>query len=349
MATLNWATRHPVSKGNRGLSPWPTAPLGFEADTITLIEAHGTGTSLGDPIEIESLSRVFRQTTDKRQYCAIGSLKTNIGHLDVAAGVTGLIKTSLALRNRVLPPSLNYEQPNPNIDFESSPFFVNTQLRDWEAPFPRRAGLSSFGVGGTNAHVVIEEAPAAGRDDSSDCTAVVIALGSLRCRARSPATGTGRALAGSSPYSMLADVAFTLQTGRKTFNYSLATVANDLTQAITVLRWKSRRNRCSSSGRCGAASRWCSCSQDRARNISIWRAIYTIMTRSFAACSINAANCCCHTWVSTCATRCFYQQRTRSKLPLNNSIKLRGPGGDIHRQLRAWRNACRPMVSCPVA
>ncbi|MCA9183469.1 MAG: type I polyketide synthase, partial [Planctomycetales bacterium] len=209
--------------------------------SITLIEAHGTGTSLGDPIEIESLSRVFRLTTDKRQYCAIGSLKTNVGHLDVAAGVAGLIKTSLALRNRVLPPSLNYEQPNPNIDFESSPFFVNTRLRDWETPFPRRAGLSSFGVGGTNAHLVIEEAPplAATMAASPPQTAPQLILLS----ARSAAALDAQRLAivqhlQDHPQLDMADVAFTLQTGRKTFNYSLAAVVNDLTQAIEVLREK---------------------------------------------------------------------------------------------------------------
>ncbi|MEO8268145.1 MAG: HAD-IIIC family phosphatase, partial [Aureliella sp.] len=225
----------PSVEGQSGAIAMAHRAAGIEADSITLIEAHGTGTSLGDPIEIESLSRVFRQTTKKRQYCAIGSLKTNIGHLDVAAGVTGLIKTSLALRNRVLPPSLNYEQPNPNIDFESSPFFVNTQLREWDAPFPRRAGLSSFGVGGTNAHVVIEEAP------PLNATTAQTAPQLLLLSARSAAALDVQRLAlvqhlQDHPHLDVADVAFTLQTGRKTFNYSLATVANDLTQAIKVLR-----------------------------------------------------------------------------------------------------------------
>ncbi|MCA9157244.1 MAG: HAD-IIIC family phosphatase [Planctomycetales bacterium] len=231
----------PSVEGQAGAIAMAHRTAGIEADSITLIEAHGTGTSLGDPIEIESLSRVFRLTTDKRQYCAIGSLKTNVGHLDVAAGVAGLIKTSLALRNRVLPPSLNYEQPNPNIDFESSPFFVNTRLRDWETPFPRRAGLSSFGVGGTNAHLVIEEAPplAATMAASPPQTAPQLILLS----ARSAAALDAQRLAivqhlQDHPQLDMADVAFTLQTGRKTFNYSLAAVVNDLTQAIEVLREK---------------------------------------------------------------------------------------------------------------
>ncbi|MCC7338880.1 MAG: HAD-IIIC family phosphatase [Pirellulaceae bacterium] len=231
----------PSVEGQAGAIAMAHRMAGIEADSITLIEAHGTGTSLGDPIEIESLSRVFRQTTDKRQYCAIGSLKTNVGHLDVAAGVAGLIKASLALRNRVLPPSLNYEQPNPNIDFESSPFFVNTQLRDWEAPFPRCAGLSSFGVGGTNAHVVIEEAPPLAVSPAATTPQTAPQL--ILLSARSAAALEAQRLAlvqhlQDHPQLDMADVAFTLQTGRKTFNYSLAAVVNDLTQAIEVLREK---------------------------------------------------------------------------------------------------------------
>lgn len=231
----------PSVEGQAGAIAMAHHAAGIEADTITLVEAHGTGTSLGDPIEIESLSRVFRQTTDKRQYCAIGSLKTNIGHLDVAAGVTGLIKASLALRNRVLPPSLNYEQPNPNIDFESSPFFVNTQLRDWDAPFPRRAGLSSFGVGGTNAHVVIEEAPPLAAPQAATTAQPAPQLLLLSARSAAALEAQRQALVQhlqDHPKLDVADVAFTLQTGRKTFNYSLAAVANDLTQAIEVLREK---------------------------------------------------------------------------------------------------------------
>jgi len=137
------------------------AVSGVDADTIQYIEAHGTGTVLGDPIEIAALTQVFREQTDKKQFCAIGSVKTNIGHLDAAAGVAGLIKTALSLHHKQIPPSINFEKPNPKIDFENSPFFVNTQLRDWhrQGDVPRRAGISSFGIGGTNVHAVLEEAP----------------------------------------------------------------------------------------------------------------------------------------------------------------------------------------------
>ena len=136
------------------------ALAGVSADTISYVEAHGTATPLGDPIEIAALTKAFRASTDKSSYCAIGSVKGNVGHLNSAAGIAGLIKAALALHHKKIPASLNFSKPNPQIDFASSPFVVNTQLNDWpEGPTPRRAGVSSFGIGGTNAHVVLEEAP----------------------------------------------------------------------------------------------------------------------------------------------------------------------------------------------
>ena len=133
------------------------AVAGVSADTVDYVECHGTGTYLGDPIEVAALSQAFSQTTDKTGFCRIGSVKTNIGHLDTAAGVASLIKTSLALYNRQMPPSLGFEAPNPAIDFAGSPFRVNDRLTDWpRGAQPRRAGVNSLGVGGTNAHAVIE-------------------------------------------------------------------------------------------------------------------------------------------------------------------------------------------------
>ncbi|MBI9090213.1 MAG: amino acid adenylation domain-containing protein [Desulfobacterium sp.] len=137
------------------------AVSGIGPEAVSYIEAHGTGTSLGDPVEIKALNRVFKTETDRKGFCAIGSVKTNIGHLDTAAGIAGFIKTVLSLKHGYLLPSLNYEHPNPKIDFQNSPFYVNTQLLPWETGGePRRAGISSFGLGGTNAHVILEEAPA---------------------------------------------------------------------------------------------------------------------------------------------------------------------------------------------
>ncbi len=131
---------------------------GVEPDSIGYVEAHGTATKLGDPIEISALNEAFASGR-KEKYCAIGSVKTNIGHLDAAAGVTGLIKTALCLHYQKIPASLNYKKPNPEIDFDSGPFYVNTSLLEWQRKNhqPLRAGISSFGMGGTNAHVVMEE------------------------------------------------------------------------------------------------------------------------------------------------------------------------------------------------
>jgi acyl transferase domain-containing protein len=139
------------------------ATAGVHPETIDYIEAHGTGTPLGDPVEISALTEVFRSKTTKRGFCAIGSVKSNVGHLESAAGMAGLIKTVLALQHRQIPPSLHFRSPNPQIDFAASPFYVNTTLREWPANgAPRRAGVSSFGIGGTNAHTILEEAPASG-------------------------------------------------------------------------------------------------------------------------------------------------------------------------------------------
>ncbi|MFM9699946.1 type I polyketide synthase [Streptomyces europaeiscabiei] len=133
---------------------------GVDADSIGYLEAHGTGTNLGDPIEVEALTRVFRETTDRRQYCALGSVKPNIGHLGAAAGLAGFIKTVLVLEHRLIPPVAHFDRPNPLIDLAGSPFRVPSGPEEWQpGSGPRRAGVSAFGIGGTNAHVILEEAP----------------------------------------------------------------------------------------------------------------------------------------------------------------------------------------------
>ena len=167
-----------------------------EPETITYLEAHGTGTPLGDPIEVAALSHAFRAGTRAKGFCALGSVKTNVGHLESAAGVAGLVKTTLALKYKLLPPSLNFTRPNPGIDFENSPFYVVTELSDWKTPgrIPRRAGVSSFGIGGTNAHVVLEEFQSPGGNlPAEDCASDVAHL--LPLSARSPEAL--RALAGA--------------------------------------------------------------------------------------------------------------------------------------------------------
>ncbi|NEO49846.1 MAG: amino acid adenylation domain-containing protein, partial [Moorea sp. SIO4A3] len=157
----------PSVEGQAAVIAEAQAVAGIDASTVSYIEAHGTATPLGDPIEIAALTQAFRETTTETGFCAIGSVKTNVGHLANAAGITGLIKTVLALKHQQIPPSLNFEQPNPNIDFAGSPFYVNTKLSPWETKnTPRRAGVSSFGMGGTNVHVVLEEAPLTGNRES---------------------------------------------------------------------------------------------------------------------------------------------------------------------------------------
>jgi amino acid adenylation domain-containing protein len=204
--------------------------------SISYIEAHGTGTPLGDPIEIAGLTQAFRAGTDKNQFCAIGSVKTNIGHLEVAAGVAGLIKTILALHHKEIPPSLNFQTPNPKINFASSPFFVNAVLRSWESSNgTRRAGVSSFGVGGTNAHVVVEEAPAASTSGPSRMQQLLV----LSAKTESALQAMSANLAAHlevHPEIGLADAAFTLQRGRKVFAHRRAVVAANATEAGARLR-----------------------------------------------------------------------------------------------------------------
>ncbi|HEY7172919.1 MAG TPA: SDR family oxidoreductase [Vicinamibacterales bacterium] len=211
------------------------ALAGVDADTITYVEAHGTGTALGDPIEFAALTEAFRRSTPRTGFCAIGSVKTNIGHLDAAAGVASFIKTVLALKHRQLPPSLHFEQPNPKIDFERSPFYVNTALRDWTAAAaPRRAGVSSFGIGGTNAHVVLEEPPAAASSGQSRAWQLL----TLSARSQSALETQTQSLRGhlaAQPDLTLADVAYTLHLGRKRFPVGRTIVCRDVPDALRAL------------------------------------------------------------------------------------------------------------------
>jgi acyl transferase domain-containing protein/acyl carrier protein len=211
------------------------AAAGVDPETITCIEAHGTGTELGDPIEINALTQAFRAGTKKNGYCAIGSVKTNIGHLDAAAGVASLVKTVLALKHKMLPPSLHFEQANPKIDFENSPFRVNNQLTPWHArQTPRRAGVSSFGIGGTNAHVILEEAPRV--KPSGESRSVQLLLLSARTpSALDAATANLVQHLKHHPSQNLADVAYTLQAGRKPFKERRMLVCHNPDDAIQAL------------------------------------------------------------------------------------------------------------------
>ncbi|MGA0557669.1 amino acid adenylation domain-containing protein [Larkinella sp. VNQ87] len=202
--------------------------------TVRYVEAHGTATPLGDPIEIEGLTMAFGPQTQK-QYCAIGSIKSNMGHLTQAAGVAGFIKATLSLYYRKLLPSLGFERPNPHIDFVNSPFFVNTRLTDWESDEVRRAGVSSFGVGGTNVHVVLEEAQ--NRPTESDAGRPVQLLTWSARSAESAGAYVDRLAEylGQHPGQPLTDLAYTLQTTRPGFPHRRFVLASDGPEAIQTL------------------------------------------------------------------------------------------------------------------
>ena len=211
------------------------AIAGIDPATISYIEAHGTGTALGDPVEIAGLTKAFRASTDKRGFCAVGSVKTNIGHLDAAAGVTGLIKTALALHHKVLPATLHFQSPNPRLELSETPFFVNAQLRAWpESPGPRRAGLNSLGAGGTNAHVVLEEASERAYEPPNRPEQLLV-LSARSADALQAATDRLHRHLEDHPETPLADAAFTLQMGRRRFPHRRALVASDRETAIALL------------------------------------------------------------------------------------------------------------------
>ena len=212
------------------------ALAGVSADEITYVETHGTGTSLGDPIEIAALTEAFRKTTQKKGFCAVGSLKTNIGHLDAASGVAGLIKVVLSLQNRMLPPSLNFREPNPAIDFLNSPFYVQQSLSEWVGTNGRRiAGVSSFGIGGTNAHMIVEEAPArTGSGESRPWQ--LLALSAKTPEGMERVTDNLADFMGKNPSINLADLSFTLQNGRRIFPNRRFLVVGKVEDAVQILR-----------------------------------------------------------------------------------------------------------------
>lgn len=206
------------------------------AETIDYVECHGTGTYLGDPIEVTALTEAFLASTEARGYCRIGSVKTNIGHLDTAAGVASLTKTALALHHKEIPPSLGYEAPNPAIDFENSPFKVNASLSPWTShKGPRRAGVNSLGVGGTNAHVILEEAPERLPSEESDFPFQILCVSGQSKAALEANTLALADYLEAHPEADLADVAFTLKQGRRGFAKRRVLVAETPAEAARLL------------------------------------------------------------------------------------------------------------------
>jgi acyl transferase domain-containing protein len=209
---------------------------GVAAQSIGMVECHGTGTYLGDPIEVAALTEAYRAETAEVDFCRIGSVKTNIGHLDTAAGVAGLAKATLALHNKQIPPSLGYEAPNPAIPFDGSPFRVNDALTDWAAgDTPRRAAINALGVGGTNAHMILEEAPARAPSEESDWPFHALVISGASKAALDANTAALAAHLRDHPEQPLADVAHTLKQGRRAFEKRRVVVAESHFEAADLL------------------------------------------------------------------------------------------------------------------
>lgn len=225
----------PSIKGQSDVIAKALAMSGVKADTIDYVEAHGTGTSIGDPIEISALSRAFEKHTDRTGFCAVGSVKSNIGHLDNAAGIAGLIKTVLALRNKKIPPTLHFEKPNPKIDFANSPFYVCAEIKDWEQnDSPRRAGVSSFGIGGTNAHLILEEFEA--QEISYNSEKPFLLTVSARTPDSALKSAGNLAIKLSGENLKIEDLEYTQNSGRADFNRRLFAVGNSKNELIAELQ-----------------------------------------------------------------------------------------------------------------
>ncbi|MCX2924136.1 SDR family NAD(P)-dependent oxidoreductase [Streptomyces sp. NEAU-W12] len=227
----------PSAKSQERLETSVYDAFGIDPDGIQLVEAHGTGTKLGDPIEYHALKRAFGRYTDRREFCALGSVKSNLGHTTTAAGVAGVIKILLSLRHRRIPPSINFEVGNSHIDFTDSPFYVNTEDRPWEpgADGKRRAAVSSFGVSGTNAHMVIEEAPQRARHASAHPAHLVTLSADSAEQLREQAERLAAHCA-ANPGLDPGGVSFTLLLGRRHLTHRLACVARDQDDVVSALR-----------------------------------------------------------------------------------------------------------------
>ncbi|HYP26943.1 MAG TPA: beta-ketoacyl synthase N-terminal-like domain-containing protein [Blastocatellia bacterium] len=233
-ARANFAA--PSVEGQTAVIEEALALSGVDAETITYMEAHGGGTSLGDSIEVAAMTRAFRASTEKKRFCAVGSVKTNIGHLNAAAGVASLIKCVLALQHKAIPASLNFEQPNPNIDFDNSPFYVSERLSEWPAKdAPRRAGVNSFGIGGTNAHIILEEAPPPEESRTARPCHLLLLSAKTEAALERATANLIEHLRKTRDRAELANIAYTLQVGRRSFNHRRMLVCEDLEDALSAL------------------------------------------------------------------------------------------------------------------
>lgn len=225
----------PSVNGQMSVISEALAVSGVGPADVSYVEAHGTGTILGDPIELRALNHVFAADEFEPQSCAVGAVKTNIGHLDAAAGVAGLIKVTQALKHREIPPTLHFKRPNPNFDLQNSPFYINAQLQPWQPkPAGRIAGVSSFGIGGTNAHVIVQEAPAVAAAAPSRRPSTLLVSAKTPSAVRAGVERLRQFLT-DHPDTSLADAAFTTQLGREPFAYRTAIACDSVDDAIAQL------------------------------------------------------------------------------------------------------------------
>lgn len=277
--------------------------------SVGYVETHGTGTALGDPIEIAALTRAYREHTDETGYCAIGSVKSSVGHLDAAAGVTALIKATLALKRQAIPATLGFTRPHPELALADSPFFVNDRLRPWPRAdgAPRRAGVSAFGIGGTNVHVVLEEAPDAAPGGPSRA----VQLLPLAARTAPALVAGARRLADHlerHPELPLGDVAHTLARGRRAFGTRAGVVCRDTAEAVTALRALTEADARPAADRApvaflfpGQGSQYAGMARTSTRT-----------NRASRRKSTGAPSCSPRTWARTCA-RCCTRNRDRRR------------------------------------
>ncbi|MEY4550543.1 MAG: hypothetical protein RL685_6738, partial [Pseudomonadota bacterium] len=248
----------PAGDGQAAVVAEALAVAQVEPESVTFVEAHGTGTELGDPIEIAGLTEAFRLGTERRQYCAVGSVKTNIGHMQITSGIAGFIKATLALERALIPATLHYQSPNPAIDFVSSPFFVNTQPLPWQPAGKRRAGVNSLGIGGTNAHAILEEAPPLPTLEPGPARALhALTLSAKRSEGLTALLARYRDWLDRGEPPELADLCYTSNVGRAHFEHRLAVCADSLAglrQELDAAASQRRDGVAASRGRDGVAA-----------------------------------------------------------------------------------------------
>ncbi|PWK05382.1 SDR family NAD(P)-dependent oxidoreductase [Tumebacillus permanentifrigoris] len=228
-ASIGITAPNPDAQMDVILKAWQKA--GINPETLSYIEAHGTGTSLGDPLELDGLERAFRRYTDKNQITALGSVKTNLGHTFESSGLAGLMKCLMVLKNRTIPPNLHFNRPNQKFSFQESPVYVSTRLRPYEGEDPMRCGISSFGFSGTNVHMVMEEAPAIVRESDVQAQHQVFTLSARTETAlRESVNNYVRFLDGKGQALHIADICYTANTGRAHFEHRLALVVQDVAE-----------------------------------------------------------------------------------------------------------------------